>query len=919
MTDKRDRTPAEDSVPLRLVVFLMTMTCICASCIFVKTAWPVFVLSVALAGIGSVVSYQYRNDKQGWMQWVVIVGVFAVGANAAAEFMDPTNGASDFWGPVVHFIAGTFALHTFDLKSRSDINLSALLGALILCFLSPVVRSFYFGLAVFNYICLGTVMLYYDCMSRTLHNWLEKPMQPAPVVDVANTSGRRKPRGSVYFTVALLPLISALGFLMVPRSDNLVDNVMSSLKHMDVGAILRMMPGFQPTMPNINMPHHEFTSPFKNRIEMKRKKHELENQDEVDKKLQEMGVDKRKLVKVPVDKAKEEEERKKKEKEEQAKKDKEKQKKEQEKKAKSAKEQKKAPPAHGKPPKSDRPKDNKIGNESLDLDTDPPDSQLILYKVTSTRLIYSRHAVFDVFDGRLWKRSKAKIKVTEIQAKEPGAISAKDASATGSGTATDSSPDASATASTTSVEASAEEEANKELEQEKLNELAKRDTGFGPDMNVDYVFNDPPKGDFHLNLASALRTPSKLPSFALSQNFEMACDADSFLPSAWLPQQVSFKGKKLIVDDYGQIIAPDNLKKGTRFNVNSQWPVYNLMTMRAEPALTEEREKQIREQLANYLELPDSISPEVLDLAETYAGKTGNWYTTAERICQSVRSGCVMEAEKPYDYKPAEDRVKDFLLVRKAGNHKDFTSSYVLLCRAVGLPARVVYGFNPGTFNKSQGVQEVRMVDAMSWAEVFIPDYGWVPFDATPGGVMPSVKREEGFSVWTIFKWLCQQMGISLDEGWTPKAILTMVSIVFSSLFLLAGLILGLVLFLKHRKNALGKNPWQDAAWKVWRDLAKDFKKARMERMPSETGAEFVQRVKKIVADQRRDGAMTGYELPNALEEFFTTYEAVHFGNKDGLPVLKSQAAELRKLVKANKGSEKASQAASKAVRGGRR
>ena len=100
------------------------------------------------------------------MQWVVIVGVFAVGANAAAEFMDPSNGASDFWGPVVHFVAGTFALHTFDLKSRSDINLSALLGALILCFLSPVVRSFYFGLAVFNYICLGTGMLYFDCMSR---------------------------------------------------------------------------------------------------------------------------------------------------------------------------------------------------------------------------------------------------------------------------------------------------------------------------------------------------------------------------------------------------------------------------------------------------------------------------------------------------------------------------------------------------------------------------------------------------------------------------------------------------------------------------------------------------------------------------------------------------------------------------------
>ena len=97
-------------------------------------------------------------------------------------------------------------------------------------------------------------------------------MQLAPVVDVANTGGRRKPRGSVYFTVALLPLISAVGFLMVPRSDNLVDNIMSNLKHFDFGAIMRMMPGFTPNMPNVPVPHHEFNSPIKNKIEMKRKR-----------------------------------------------------------------------------------------------------------------------------------------------------------------------------------------------------------------------------------------------------------------------------------------------------------------------------------------------------------------------------------------------------------------------------------------------------------------------------------------------------------------------------------------------------------------------------------------------------------------------------------------------------------------------
>ncbi|MBS1989389.1 MAG: transglutaminase family protein [Cyanobacteria bacterium SZAS LIN-3] len=898
MTDKRDLTPAEDSVPLRLVVFLMTMTCICASCIFVRTAWPVFVLSVSLASIGSVVSYQYRNEKQNWMQWIVIVGVFAVGANAAAEFMDPNNGTIDFWGPMVHFVAGTFALHTFDLKSRSDINLSALLGALILCLLSPVVRGMYFGLAVFNYICLGTVMLYFDCMSRTLHNWLDKPMELAPVVEVANVTGRRKPRGSVYLTVALLPLFSAICFLLVPRSDNLIDTIMSNLKHLDLAAIMRMMPGNQPAI-NMDMPRHEF-KPFGDRkVDMKRKKHELENKDEVDKKLREMGVETRKIVKVKEEKK---EEKKEKPKEDEKK---------QEKKGKPAGQAKKSPPkqAPGERIKNNRPKDNKLGGDSLDLDTDPPDSTVLVYKVNATRLFFSRRTVFDSFDGRKWTRSKDKIKTTNIDVKDPNAVvldKDKDANAPNPAPPdTDTAgTDTAAASGTDEKELTPEEEAEKELQQEKLAELSKRDTGFGPDMSVDYVFGVPAKGSFPINQASALRLPSKLPCISLTQTFEVATDADAVFPSAWLPQSLTYKGKKIIVDDYGQIKNPDNIKKGTRFSVNSQFPVYNLPAMRTEPVITEEREKEIRDQLSNYLEIPENTSDEVLAMAEAFAGKTGNWFAVADRICTQLRAACTLEIDKPVDYQPAEDRVKDFLITRKAGNPKDFSTAFVILCRSVGLPARIVYGFSPGTFNKDTGSQDIRMTDAMTWAEVYIPDYGWVPFDATPGGVLPGVKRDEGFSFWTVLKWLCDKLGIPLDEDWTPKKIMTLISIVVSLAFLLAGLIIAIVFFIRWRRRR-SKHPWQDDAWRVWNELAKDFKKARMERLPTETPHQFVERIKRIVQEQRREGVMASYDLPQALEQFFITYEAVHFGNKQGLPTLKGQAQELRKMIKANKVSEK--------------
>ena len=324
--------------------------------------------------------------------------------------------------------------------------------------------------------------------------------------------------------------------------------------------------------------------------------------------------------------------------------------------------------------------------------------------------------------------------------------------------------------------------------------------------------------------------------------------------------------------------------------------------MRVEKGIAADREKEIRDRLENYLQLPEDLDSDVLDVADQMAGKTGNWFAVAERLCTGVKVGRTLELDR-VDYEPAEDRTKDFLLETKTGTHKDFTSAFIVLCRCEGLPARFVYGFSPGSFNKELGVQDVRMNDAQSWAEVFIPDYGWVPFDATPSGVMPGVKREEGNNLWTLFKWLCEKFGINVDEGLTPKLILTMLSIAMATIFLIVGLVLGIMMFIKYRRNR-NRKPWEDEAWKVWQNLARDFKKARMERMASETPTEFVDRIRHIVREQRREGTMVGEELPNALSDFFVNYEAVHFGNKEGLGMLKEQAVELRKLVKSNHGSE---------------
>ncbi len=55
-----------------------------------------------------------------------------------------------------------------------------------------------------------------------------------------------------------------------------------------------------------------------------------------------------------------------------------------------------------------------------------------------------------------------------------------------------------------------------------------------------------------------------------------------------------------------------------------------------------------------------------------------------------------------------------------------------VMLRTLGVPARVVNGFQRGEWNPYGQYYIVRYYDAHSWVEAFIPGVGWVTFDPTP-------------------------------------------------------------------------------------------------------------------------------------------------------------------------------------------
>jgi hypothetical protein len=66
-----------------------------------------------------------------------------------------------------------------------------------------------------------------------------------------------------------------------------------------------------------------------------------------------------------------------------------------------------------------------------------------------------------------------------------------------------------------------------------------------------------------------------------------------------------------------------------------------------------------------------------------------------------------------------------------------------VMLRELGIPSRVVTGFQSGIYNPISGSQLIRSSDAHSWVEAWLPHRGWITFDPTPPD--PNAQR---LSVW---------------------------------------------------------------------------------------------------------------------------------------------------------------------------
>jgi len=131
-----------------------------------------------------------------------------------------------------------------------------------------------------------------------------------------------------------------------------------------------------------------------------------------------------------------------------------------------------------------------------------------------------------------------------------------------------------------------------------------------------------------------------------------------------------------------------------------------------------------------YAQIPISTTPRVVALAREITRGRTNTYDEVKALENWLGDNTRYSLNAPTSPRDV-DVVDDFLFRTRLGWCEQIASSLVVMARSVGVPARLVTGFVPGSRDALTGRFVVRERDAHAWAEIYFPGIGWQGFDPT--------------------------------------------------------------------------------------------------------------------------------------------------------------------------------------------
>lgn len=215
------------------------------------------------------------------------------------------------------------------------------------------------------------------------------------------------------------------------------------------------------------------------------------------------------------------------------------------------------------------------------------------------------------------------------------------------------------------------------------------------------------------------------------------------------PTVIRFDAQELMAAPEVKLWARNSLRPGNTYSGMSVTPPRALSVLRRTeaPAFGSGQLRDI------YYQLPPGRSPQLMQLAQTIVRGRNTDLDRVEALRQYIANNCKYSLTEP-PYEQDQDRISEFLFVRKKGYCDSFASALAILCREMRIPARVVRGYAPGDYDSKADRWIVREKHYHLWTEVFFNGIGWVIFDAVEGAQVveetqgAAVAAEETQSFW---------------------------------------------------------------------------------------------------------------------------------------------------------------------------
>jgi transglutaminase-like putative cysteine protease len=176
---------------------------------------------------------------------------------------------------------------------------------------------------------------------------------------------------------------------------------------------------------------------------------------------------------------------------------------------------------------------------------------------------------------------------------------------------------------------------------------------------------------------------------------------------------------------------------------------------------------------AEALYLPPGFNPRIAAWAAEFRRQPGLQGADAAALSAAVLT-YIRGAEFSYTLAPGfygRDGIDEFWLDRRAGFCEHFATAFVVVMRSLGVPARVVTGYQGAERSLLDGYFVVRQSHAHAWAEVWQPLRGWQRMDPTAAVAPERVARSRNLEPQTglvtgALRSVSPELMLQLRDGW---------------------------------------------------------------------------------------------------------------------------------------------------------